>query len=177
MKILRQTAVNHLISMANLCTFFISSMFSFVASPSVTSTLTINPAELRSIFIARTVFEEEELVGGFNSKQRWGTSHWSEGACISFRIAIWISDSMILLFFAKRSNESNKKKIKNSFYFLRGREKTSVSIFHLRTPGKLMLVRSRLGFGLKFIAMTIRHILMSIKKRSHDRFGGNKVLK
>ena len=30
----------------------------------------------------------------------------------------------------------DKKKIKNSFDFLRGREKTRVSIFHLRTLGK-----------------------------------------
>ena len=29
-----------------------------------------------------------------------------------------------------------RKKSKNTFDFLRGREKTRVSIFHLRTPGK-----------------------------------------
>ena len=31
----------------------------------------------------------------------------------------------------------DKIKIKNSFYFLRGREKTRYSIFHLGTPGKV----------------------------------------
>ena len=32
---------------------------------------------------------------------------------------------------------NNKKIIKNSFDFLKGREKTRVSIFHLGTPRKL----------------------------------------
>ena len=45
----------------------------------------------------------------------------------------------------------NKKKIENSFDFLRGREKTRVSIFPLGTPEKLTRVQSRIFPGLKFI--------------------------
>ena len=45
----------------------------------------------------------------------------------------------------------NEKKIKNSFDFLRGEEKTRVSIFGLGFLRKFVRVRSRLRPGLKFI--------------------------
>ena len=44
-----------------------------------------------------------------------------------------------------------KKKIENSFDFLRGMEKTRVSIFHLRNLRKFVWVRSQMKPGLKFI--------------------------
>ena len=51
--------------------------------------------------------------------------------------------SRIHPFFVRRNTRLScinidKKKIENSFDFLRGREKTRVSSFHLRMPGKLV---------------------------------------
>ena len=46
---------------------------------------------------------------------------------ISFRLGLFEGNMMI----------TNKKKIKNSFDFLRGREKTRVSIFLFEDAGKL----------------------------------------
>ena len=74
---------------------------------------------------------------------------------------------------------NNKKKIKNSFDFLRGSEKMRVSIFQLLMPGKLMC-------PVLFGVQSEIHTTVTYDHKTHfdvntnnldDQFGGNQVLK
>ena len=67
-----------------------------------------------------------------------------------------------------------RKKSKNTFDFLRGREKTRVSIFHLRTPGKdaspeLNEARSEIHTIVTYDTETHSHV----KQKYDERFEVN----